>query len=126
MNCVDSSAWLCYFANTKNAAHFEEAICTIEKLLVPTIVLYEVSKVLLREKGKDSAIRALAHMQQGTVVDLDATLALSAAKESIVYRLPMADSVILASAKAYHAHIWTQDEHFKDLENVITFAREPS
>jgi predicted nucleic acid-binding protein len=61
---------------------------------------------------------AVATMQQGLVVDLDTTLALSAVKIATTMQLPMADSVVLATARAYHATLWTQDADFKDVEGV--------
>jgi toxin FitB len=121
MNLIDSSAWLAFFADTKNAEKFVPPLKNVERLLVPTIVMYEVFKVLLREKGEDAAIRAQAHMQQGTIAELTAQIAVSAAKTSIDKRLPMADSIILATARAFDAEIWTQDEHFKGMNSVTYF-----
>ena len=122
MNCVDSSGWLAYFADTKNAAKFLVPLKDISRLLVPTVVMYEVNKVLLREQGEEAAIIAQAHMQQGTVVDLNTELALSAAGVSVEMHIPMADSIILATARAFDATIWTQDDHFKGLKKVKYFS----
>ncbi len=121
MNVVDSSAWLAYFANSAHALEFEKPITNLAHLIVPTIVMYEVSKVLLREKQEEIAITAQAHMQQGIVVLLTPSLAIDAANKSLTYRLPMADSIILATAQAYNATIWTQDEHFKDFAKTKYF-----
>lgn len=122
MNLVDSSGWLSYFANEKNAKHFSSPIHEIKSLIVPTIIMYEVFKVLVREKGDGAAIFAQAHMQQATVIPLTADLAVNAAAASIKYRLPMADSIILSTALFHRATIWTQDEHFKALTGVRYFA----
>ena len=118
MNVVDSSAWLEYFADGPNAAFFAPAIAATEKLVVPTLSLYEVFKRVLQQRTEDDALMAMATMQQGTVVDLDAGIALSAARISIDHKLPMADSVILATARTFEATLWTQDEHFKGLLGV--------
>jgi len=118
MNVVDSSAWLEYFADGPKAAFFAPAIAATEKLVVPTLSLCEVFKRVLQQRNEDDALMAVATMQQGTVVDLDADIALSAARISIDCRLPMAHSVILATAKASEATLWTQDEHFKGLPGV--------
>ena len=118
MNVVDSSAWLEYFANGPNARFFAAAIEDTDELLVPTLVLYEVFKRVLQQTDEDKALRAVATIQQGTVVELDASLALSAARISLDHRLPMADSVILATARAFGATLWTQDEDFKGLKGV--------
>ena len=124
MNLVDSSAWLEYLADGPGAGLFEPAITKTQDLLVPVICLYEVFKRVLQQRDEHSALRAVALMQQGRVIDLDADIALRAAKHSIEYRLPMADAIILATARAYDAVIWTQDADFKDLRNVKFFAKE--
>jgi predicted nucleic acid-binding protein len=118
MNVVDSSAWLAYFAGEKNAAFFSEAIEDTELLIVPVICVYEVFKVVLREKGEDEALQVIAAMQQGTVVNLDSDLALEAAWVANEEKLPFADSVIYAVAKRHDGVVWTQDEHFAGKLNV--------
>ncbi|MGH2621766.1 MAG: type II toxin-antitoxin system VapC family toxin [Anaerolineales bacterium] len=118
MNVVDSSGWLEYFADGKNAGVFANPIQDLEALLVPTISLYEVFKHVLILRSEGDALRAVATMQQGTVIDLDSDIAISAAKISAVSKIPMADSVMLASARAHGATLWSQDEDFADLAGV--------
>jgi predicted nucleic acid-binding protein len=118
MNVVDSCAWLEYFAGGPNAVFFTRAIEATGKLVVPTLSLYEVFKRILQQRTEGDALLAIAVMQQGTVVELDARVALSAARISVDHKLPMADSVMLATAGAFGATLWTQDEHFKDLPGV--------
>ena len=118
MNVVDSSAWLKYFANGSNASFFAPAIERMEELLVPSLALYEVFKRVLQQRNEGQALQAVAVMQQGTVVDLDARLALVATRISLERRLPMADSVILATARVHGATVWTQDADFKGLPGV--------
>jgi predicted nucleic acid-binding protein len=118
VNVVDSSAWLEYFADGHNATFFAPALAATEKLVVPTLSLYEVFKRVLQQRTEDDALMAIATMQQGMVVDLDAGIALSAARISIDCKLPMADSVVLATARTFEATLWTQDEHFKGLAGV--------
>jgi toxin FitB len=118
VNVVDSSAWLEYFANGANASFFAPAIERTEELLVPSLVLYEVFRRILQQRDEDHALQAVAVMQQGTVVDLDSRLALVAARVSLERKLPMADSVILATARVHGATVWTQDADFKDLPDV--------
>jgi predicted nucleic acid-binding protein len=117
MNLVDSSAWLAYFANETNAPFFAEAIEDTALLLVPTVCLCEVFKVLLRERGGETAFRAVAAMRQGTMIDLTPDLALEAALAHEA-KLALADSIIAATAQEYGAVIWTQDEHFSARPNV--------
>jgi len=117
-NVVDSSGWLEYLAEEPNADFFAPAIEDTEKLVVPVISLYEVFKRVYQQRSEDEALKAVALMMQGQVVDLDAELALTAAKLSQDISIPLADSLILATARAYQATLWTQDEHFKDLSDV--------
>ena len=84
----------------------------------PTICLLEVFKRVLPQRGEDAALQAAAAMHQGLVVPLDASLALHAARISSDLKLPLADSVILATARTYFGVIWTQDAHFKGLEGI--------
>jgi predicted nucleic acid-binding protein len=118
MNIIDSSGWLEYFAEAENAGFFAPAIEDIENLIVPVISIYEVFKRLLQSRGLDVAETRIADLYKGQQADLTAPLALSAAQISVEYKLPMADSLILATAQAYEATLWTQDEHFKDIPGV--------
>ena len=118
MNVVDSSGWLEYFADGSNADFFAPAIENVSELIVPTISLYEVFKRVLQQRDESDALEAVAAMQQGQVVDLDAAVALSAAKVSTTFRLPMADSIMLTTARMHDATLWTQDADFKGIEGV--------
>lgn len=118
MNIVDSSGWLEYFAEGGNAEFFAPAIEDTKNLLVPVICIYEVFKKLLQQSGDNEAQIHVSDMKQGKIIEIDESLALSAAKLSAELKLPMADSLILATARANNAILWTQDEHFKDLDGV--------
>jgi len=118
VNLVDSSGWLEYFADGKNAKFFAPALEDIENLIIPTICLLEVFKRILQQRTEDEALRAVATMQQGNVVTLDVPISLVAAKLSYDLKLPLADSVILATARAFDAVIWTQDADFKGITGV--------
>jgi len=118
VNVVDSSAWLAYLADGGNADLFAPAIETTEQLIVPTISIYEVFKRVLAQRGERDALQAAALMQQGRVVELTSTLALEAARVSTVLKLPMADSIMLTTARAFDAVLWTQDADFEGLDGV--------
>ena len=124
MNVVDSSGWLEFFADGPNAEHFAPPIQKVDELLVPSIAIYEVFKRVLIERGEDDALTAVAAMQQGRLIELDAPLALHAARPSFELKLPLADSVILASGRAYGATVWTQDSDFEDLPGVKYFPKQ--
>jgi predicted nucleic acid-binding protein len=118
MNLVDSSGWLEYFSDGANAAAFEKALTDVDSLIVPTLCLYEVFKVVLRERGENDALQAVALMQQGKVVELTAEIALLAARTSLDRRIPMADSIILATGCLHGAMVWSQDADFKNVKGV--------
>ncbi len=118
MNLVDSSGWLEYFADGENAEFFAPAIEAVDELLVSTINLYEVFKRVLQQRGEDAALQAIAAMQAGQVVAVDETLAIEAARISVEMKLPMAGSLILATARAHNATLWTQDADFQGIEGV--------
>lgn len=118
MNVVDSSGWLEYFADGSGAEFFAPAIQRIEALIVPSLTLYEVFRRVLQQRGKGDALQAVALMQRGRVIDLDARLAIEAATVGVERRLPLADSVIYATARAHDASLWTQDSDFEGLPGV--------
>ena len=118
MNVIDSCGWMEYFADGPNADFFAAAIEDVSQLLVPTISLYEVFKRVFQQRDESDALEAVAAMQQGQVLDLDAVVALSAAKVSATGKLPMADSIMLTTARMHEATLWTQDADLKGLEGV--------
>ena len=123
MNIIDSSGWLEYFSGGPNAEHFLPPLQESSSLVIPTITIYEVFKVVLREAGENEAIQAIAAMQKGLVVELTASVAMNAAKLSMKHNIPMADSIILATAISYNCIIWTQDSDFENLQRVKFFPK---
>ena len=118
MNVVDSSAWIEYFVDGPNARFFSDPIGAVASLLVPSIVILEVYRYILRNRGRQAALEAAASMKQGRVVDLDDGLAIEAAELGLSNGLPLADSIIYAASIAHEAVLWTQDSHFDGLEGV--------
>jgi len=118
MNVVDSSGWLEYLAAGENAGFFAATIENTAELIVPTLSLYEVFKRILQQRSEGDALQAVAVMQQGQVIDLDPRIALHAARLSTDLKLPMADSVMLATAREHNAILWTQDSHFDGIQGV--------
>lgn len=121
MNVVDSSAWLEYFCEGPNASNYLAPLENPEKLIVPVVTIYEVFKFLLHQRDEDAALLAIGQMQKGIVVPVDSKLAIQASVLSLQYKIPMADSLILATAQAYSATIWTQDAHFQTIPDVKYF-----
>ncbi|MCL5999300.1 MAG: type II toxin-antitoxin system VapC family toxin [Chloroflexi bacterium] len=118
MNVVDSSGWLEYFGKGSNGEFFAPAIKASTRLVVPTISMYEVYKRIALQRDEEEALSAIGWMTVGLVADLTQEIALIAADLSMEHQLPMADSIILATARANNATLWTQDKHFKDLPDV--------
>ena len=123
MNIVDFSGWLAYFADEPNAKHFLRPLEDTDSLVVPTVTIYEVFKVVLRESSENEALQAAVAMRKGRVVDLTSSMAIAASKLSLKHNLPMADSIILATAKEFEATIWTQDSDFKNIDDVKFFPK---
>ena len=123
MNVVDSSAWLEYFAGGPNAGHFAAAIEGTDELMVPTLVLLEVFKRIAQQRDDSTALQYVAVMKQGSVVDLDADLALAAAEVGLRHKLPLADSVVYATARRAGATVWTQDADFEGRAGVRFWAK---
>ncbi len=123
MNVVDSSAWLEYFADGPNAANFAKPIEATRSLIVPTLSLFEVFKRVSQQRSEDEALRAIAVMEQGRIVDLDRATALEAARISIEHRVAMADSIMLAIALRHRATLWTQDADFEGLPSIQYYAK---
>lgn len=118
MNLVDSSGWLEYFADGPNAEFFAAAIEDTENLIISTINIYEVYKRILQQRGEDAALQGIALMHQAGVAEVTSPIAMDAVKLSAEFKLPMADSLILATARTFDATLWTQDTDFKGLPDV--------
>ena len=123
MNVVDSSGWLEFFADGVNAEQFAQPLSDLEKLIVPSISVFEVFRVVCCQRGEEQALQAAALMQHGKIVELSSSLALYAAKLSIELKLPMADSIILATARLHEATLWTQDNDFEGIDGVRYFPK---
>jgi len=118
MNIVDSSGWLEYLAAGPNAGFVTKPIEATKELLVPSISIYEVFKRVVQQKSENEALQVIALMQQGQVANLDTSIAISAARVSIQHQMPMADAIMLATARNHKAVLWTQDSHFEGIQNV--------
>ncbi|MBC8332819.1 MAG: type II toxin-antitoxin system VapC family toxin [Anaerolineae bacterium] len=118
MNVVDSSGWLEYFADGENASFFAPIIEDAENLIVPAVVIYEVFKRIMNLRDEHTALVFIGDMQRGQIADLTTSIALQAAKLSTEFKIAMADSIILATARAHDATLWTQDIDFEGIAGV--------
>lgn len=115
---LDSSGWLEYLTDDAKAEAFAAYLEGSLPVLIPTIVLYEVRKVLLVQKGKTLADVFFSYALRKTIVPFDEVLAIKAADLSIFHKLSMADAIIYATAKHYGAQLVTSDGHFENLPGV--------
>lgn len=118
LNLVDSSGWIEYFTDGPNAGIYAEPLLDTERLVVPTVCLFEVFRVVLRRRGEGDALRAAALMSRGREVPLTSPLALEAARLAQDRGLAMADGIILATAELTGATLWTQDIDFEGFPRV--------
>jgi predicted nucleic acid-binding protein len=125
MNVVDSSGWLEYVSNGTNASFFAPVITDSANLIVPSISIYAVFKRMLQQRGEAVALQVVHLMSQGRVVDLDQALAIGAAKTSAALKIPIADSIILATARAHGATLWTQDVDLAGQPDVQYVSKNP-
>ena len=123
MNLVDSCGWLEFFADGPNAEYFAAPIADRANLIVPTICILEACKIALQKRGEKEAQKIVSIMLKGHVVDLDSSIAVNAAIIGLEIGLPLADSVILATARKHNAIIWTQDADFSGIEGVQYIAK---
>ena len=118
-NVVDSSGWIEYLSGSGRADLYSEAVEDSANLIVPIISIYEVFKRFLRDGNESEALQAAGTMISGRVIDLDLSLALEAAK----LKLPLADSLIYATARRFNATLWTQDADLQKLQGVRYFPK---
>ena len=118
MNVVDSSGWLEYFARGINVSYFALVVKGTDTLVVPTVCMYEVFKRLIAQRGEEDALQAIGIMSLGIIADLTREIAVNAALISSEIKIAMADSIILATARAYDATLWTQDADFEGIGGV--------
>lgn len=119
LTVVDSSGWIEYFIDGANSDSFADAIEDTDELLVPSIILTEVYRWMLREATESQALAAAAAMKQGRVVPLDDQISILAAELSHRHRLPLADGIIYTTAVSERAKLITQDSDLEGLEGVI-------
>jgi toxin FitB len=117
-DAVDSCGWVERFAGSTHGEIYGPALQHPDAVVVPTVCLDEVFRTLAREAGEPAALAGVGLMRQAVVVTLDGDLAVEAARLGLARGLPLADSIIYASAQRHHAELWTQDAHFRGLPGV--------
>ena len=118
-NLIDSSVWIDYLVNGKH----KELIEKEDKLLLATISLIEIKKKLSKLKIPNKEIHDKVEYikKQSIIINLDLKIAEKASKLIIEKELPIADSIVYASALINNALLFTLDNDFRGLENVKIF-----
>ena len=116
---LDSSCWIEYFRDSPRADLFASVADASDSLIVPIITVYEVTKKMRSELDETIAALCESVMCRGRVIDIDPAVV----RQAVALRLPLADSLIYATAQAHKATLWTQDAHFEGLQGVKYFAR---
>lgn len=124
MTLVDSSGWLEFFTEGPLAATYAAYLKHPAGLITPTVVLYEVYKVIKRQRSEEEALAAAAQMGKTRLVPLSDTIALTAADVSVAHRVAMADAIIYATALAEGAKLVTSDADLAALPGV-TYLKKP-
>jgi len=120
---VDSSGWIEFFTDGPLADDFAPYLVDLAEVVTPTIVIFEVFRVIRRQRSEEEAIEAVAQMQKTSVVDLDQFLALSAADVSVEHSLAMADAIVYATARVQDIQLVTADSDFEGLSGARVFRR---
>ena len=123
MIIVDSCGWLEWFSNGVLAQKYQKYLENKDKLLVPTVVLYEVYKILKREVGEEKALLAFGHMKISEVIHFDENLALRAADISLLHNLAMADAIVYAASVENNCRLITSDGDLKSLPQVTFISK---
>lgn len=123
MNIVDSSGWIEFFTAGTNGLVFKAVIEQRDKLLVPTINIFEVHKVLSRKLPAGAVQSCLDVMRQGRVLDLTDKRAVAAAEIATKHKLAMADAAIYSMAREFDGTLWTQDVDYNGLAGVRYFEK---
>ncbi len=118
MIIVDSCGWLEWFTDGALAEQYKEYLASLDNIIMPTIILYEVYKILKREVGEEKALLAAGYMKNATVIPFDDTFALVAADIALKEKLAMSHAIILATSRVHNCRIISSDSDLKNQTNV--------
>ena len=120
---VDSSGWVEFFTDGPLAERFAPFLDNLAEVVTPTIVIFEVYRVIRRQRPVEEALAAVAQMQKTRVVDLDQVLALTAADVSVEHGLAMADAIVYATAMTEGTELVSGDSDFEGLPGAHVFSK---
>lgn len=118
MIVVDSSGWIAFLTDGPLAREYARRLRDAKNVVTPSIIVYEVYKHTKRHRSDEEAALAAAAIQKTTVIPLDDDLALEAADVALQHRLPMANAIVLATARRFGATLYTSDGDFEGIEGV--------
>jgi predicted nucleic acid-binding protein len=123
---VDSSGWVEFFTAGSNAGRYARYLKEPSEIVTPTVVLYEVYKLVQRERTEEEALLAVAQIDKTRLIPLTDSLALAAADVSLEFRLAMADAIVYATALAEGAEVVTGDRDLRGLPGVTYIPKSPA
>ena len=126
MKLVDSSGWIEFFTNGPLASRYAPFLAMEHEVLTPTIVLYEVYKLVKRERSEEEALVAISAMQRTRIVPLSEVIALTAADLALEHGLAMADAIVYATARTENIQVVTSDADFEGLPEVLYYGKKRS
>jgi toxin FitB len=115
---LDSSGWLEMFKGGPNGNVFADRVAAAGQVLVPTIVMQEVYRVMLRDSDEPRARMAAGALHDQLVIALDENTALHSARLGLQHRLASADAIVYATGQLHDAIVVTSDAHFEGLPGV--------
>ena len=115
---IDSSGWLEYLTDGAKSEAFAPYLESERGVIVPTVVIYEVRKILTLKKSKTLADMFISDVLRRTIADFDDLLAVKSAELSVEYKLAMADAIIYGTAQHFQVELVTSDKHFENLPGV--------
>ena len=124
MTLIDSSGWIEFFTDGPLASSYGSHLKELKNIVTPTVVLYEVYKVIKRQRSEEEALAAAAQMGKTHLVPLTDAIALTAADVSLAHGIAMADAIVYATAVTEKAKVLTSDEDLSDLPGV-TYLKKP-
>jgi predicted nucleic acid-binding protein len=116
---VDSSGWLEYLTEDAKANAFGHYLENEAAVVVPSLVIFEVYKQLIKHRGRAVADRFVSQALYRRVVPLDETVALAAANASLDHRLSGGEAILYATAGLCQAQLVTANTHFRGLPGVV-------
>jgi len=113
-----------YSADQQLVRKLKEELRLVNERMVSSLTIHEIHRVVLKKEGKEvAALRSSTIRRDFQVIDVDYVIAVKSAELRSKHQMPMADSVIAATAQLQGCPLFSDDAHFKNIENLKTVWR---